>query len=64
MMTARRRASVGAVTVPVPRISSSVTPETNERYPGIRGSTQGEMNDKTPAMNAANSVTFSIIRRV
>src|SRR5688572_3027355 len=46
----------------VPRISSSDRPEMYERYPGISGRTQGEMNDNRPAPNAASSVTFSSMR--
>src|SRR3989338_4511719 len=36
-------------------ISSADTPETKERYPGIRGSTQGERNETTPAKKATPS---------
>ena len=59
MMT-RLRTGAAIAAVPVPRISSSDSPEMYERYPGIRGSTQGEMNESSPAPNAASSVTFSI----
>jgi len=42
-------------------ISSTETPEINERYPGIRGKTQGEKKDMIPAKNAAKSDTSPVI---
>src|SRR5262245_11022955 len=63
MMTARRRfvsEDVTAAAAPAPRVSSSGTPDTNERYPGMRGRTQGEINDRIPATNAAKSDTSCI----
>src|SRR4051812_24590452 len=59
-MITRLRTGAASATVPVPRISSSESPEIYERYPGINGSTHGEMNDRSPAPNAARRVTFSI----
>src|SRR5688500_13834642 len=62
IMTARRfaLAEVRAAAAPAPRISSRVTPETNETYPGMRGRTQGEIKDRIPATNAAKSETSCI----
>jgi hypothetical protein len=62
MMTARRFVPDDAIAAaaPVPRISSRVTPDTNDTYPGMSGSTQGEMKDRIPAMNAAKSETSCI----
>jgi hypothetical protein len=34
-------------------MSSNETPEMYEMYPGTSGRTHGEMNDRTPAKNAA-----------
>ena len=42
------------------RISSKETPETNERYDGISGSTQGERNEKMPAAKATKKLTSAI----
>ena len=39
-------------------MSSIETPEMNEMYPGMRGSTQGETKERKPAAKAASSVTF------
>jgi hypothetical protein len=50
----------GPDTALAPRSSSRVVPEMNDRYPGMRGRTQGEMKDNTPAANAATSETFSM----
>src|SRR5712691_4888031 len=67
-MSTRRRAGTAAtatavppppVSPPVPRISSSERPEMYDRYPGMSGSTHGEMNESSPATKAATSVTFS-----
>src|SRR5450759_5252116 len=55
-----RRELAGAASVP--RISSIDTPETNEMYPGMSGSTHGETKDKNPAAKAARSVKFWFIR--
>jgi hypothetical protein len=33
--------------------ASTVEPETSDTYPGTRGSTQGDKNDRMPATNAA-----------
>src|ERR1051326_697852 len=40
-------------------ISSKVTPEMKERYPGTMGNTQGEMKDSNPNANAVIIPTFS-----
>src|ERR1043166_2472483 len=43
------------------RIWSKETPETNERYDGISGSTQGERKEKMPAANATTKLTSPIL---
>lgn len=40
-------------------ISSKLTPEIKDKYPGTIGRTQGEMKDIKPAVNAARIPTFS-----
>ena len=40
--------------------SASETPETNDRYPGIRGTMHGETNPSTPAPNARTRLTSLI----
>src|SRR6187200_705176 len=57
-ITTRRRDSAiaAAPAPPVPCISSSVTPEMYERYPGISGRTHGDTNDNSPAKNAVKNV--------
>jgi hypothetical protein len=40
--------------------SSTPTPEISDTYPGTSGSTQGERNETTPAINAAIGVGFAI----
>src|SRR5437868_625911 len=57
----RRAPGLGAASAPPPLISSRVTPETNDKYPGMSGRTHGEMNDNTPARNAASRVTLPIV---
>ncbi len=58
-IAAQTEAPAAGPAAPVPRISSSDSPEMYDRYPGTNGSTQGEMNDRSPAPKAASSVTFS-----
>jgi hypothetical protein len=41
-------------------ISSTETPEMKERYAGIKGKTQGETKEMSPAVKAANKETFSM----
>ena len=43
------------------RISSSDTPETNERYDGMSGKTQGDRNEKIPAAKATKKLTSGIL---
>jgi hypothetical protein len=41
-------------------ISATETPEMKDKYPGIKGRTQGEMKEMKPAPKAASKLIFSV----